>query len=345
MIQEVTLRPVQSEGKVTVNFRGEYFDRDKRNKIVLIEPYGVVINRELNKSTERIFSQWFDQNNKEITIRWDDEKDRATNDFVTYLQKHPQVVCDGFVNPNKQGTPQFEFLDKRKKDIARVRLLKQKNVVFNMVNNMTIGDMMDVAFFVGYNPVGKSFEEVFVSLLDYSNGILMRDTSQFLSTWSSPDKTHTVIVSKAINLNIINQRGGKYYAGAGNEIVGDDFESVLAYMKVNDKVYDYVKRQVSEKDILPLDVNKEDLEKSVSKFEYDSVKFHEKRIKNPTDKANDKAAIEAKKAAIFDEKAALIAKGKSLGIAGIQMGHSWTIERLKEKIALAEKNTTQAVTA
>jgi hypothetical protein len=344
MIQEVTLRPVQSEGKVTVNFRGEYFDRDKKNKIILIEPYGVVINRDLNKSTERIFNQWFDQNNSEVTIRWDDEKDRSTNDFVTYLQKHPQVICEGFVNPNKQGTPQFEFVDKRKKDVAKVRALKQKNVVFNMVNNMTIGDMMDVAFFVGFNPVGRSFEEVFVSLLDYSNGILMRDASGFLSTWSSPDKAHTVIVNKAINLSIINQRAGKYYAGAGNEIVGDDFESVLAYMKVNDKVYDFVKRQVAERDTLPLDVNKEDIDKSVSKFEQDGAKYRESRIKNPTDKANDRAANELKKVAIFDEKAALIARGKSLGIPGIQMGHSWTLERLKEKIAIAEQSLTQPAT-
>lgn len=337
MIQEITLRPVQTEGRMTIKFDGQYFDKINKSKVVLYEPFGVALNRELNKHTEKVFIKWFDENNTEFTLRWDDQKESKSNEFVSYLQKHPQVITAGIENPNRMGTPMFEFIDKRKKDVVKVKSLKEKNVVFNMVSNMPISDLVDVAFFKGYSAVGKSFEEIFVALLDYTNGILMRDTSRFLAEWSSPDKNHAVVVNKAIILGIVVNRGGKFYAGAGNEIVGDDVESVLAYMKTNDKLYDYVKRQVAERDVLPLDVNKEEANTKSSSFASEERKEVKSKLWTPTEKADAKAKRETTENAENDERQILKAKMKSLGISGWQVSDAWDISKMKEKIALKEK--------
>jgi hypothetical protein len=330
MIQEITLRPAIENYKTTTRFTGKYFDTDKRVHTVILDlgggRYSVIYDREVT-ATERQLTKWFGENQRDITIRWDDS-DRKTNEAVDAIQRHPQVHTEGYTNPNRQGTPQFEFIDKRKQTALKVSKLKEKAAVFSLVNNMDVQEMMDICFFVGHNPVGKTFEDSFVTLLDYTDGILMRNPAQFLNDWQSPDKSITVIVRKAIDLKIISTKEGKFYVNT--EIVGDSYEGVISYMKVNDNLYDFVKRNVAERDTLPLDVNKGNAK--VSAVSPDVKELPSKKAKPLGDRADEKTAKEKANVEEFDERVKLKAEMKSLGIPGYQVSDAWTIDKIKQKI-------------
>lgn len=351
MLQEITLRPMQGTHTMTTRFSGKYFDKERGQNILLVglggNKYGVCIDRD-NTKTETPFSKWFGENNRDFTLIWDDVSDKKTSEFVNYLQRHTQVHTDGWENPNRQGSPQFIFIDKRKQNDLKVAKLKEKAVVFNMMNNMRIDEFMNVCFFVGHNPVGKSFEETFVTLLDFDTdengmpkGILMKNPSRFLTDWASPDQNFTVFVRKAIDLKIITTRDGKYYVNT--EIVGDSVDGVIAYMKVNDKLYEYVQRQVSERDILPLDVNRGNVK--VGDVSAEPKEAKEKKIVTLGDKADKTVKKESESIADHDERAALKAKMKKYGMKGYQMMEQWSIETCRNKIAAFEQEHKELVTA
>lgn len=335
MIQEVILRPAIENYKTTTRFTGKYFDTDKRVHTVILDlgggRYSVIYDREPT-ATERPLTKWFGENQRDIIIRWDDS-DSKTNQAVDAIQRHPQVHTEGYTNPNRQGTPQFEFIDKRKQTSLKVSKLKEKAAVFNMVNNMEVQEMMDICFFVGHNPVGKTFEDSFVTLLDFHDGILMKNPAQFLNDWQSPDKSITVIVRKAIDLKIIATKEGKFYVNT--EIVGDSYEGVISYMKVNDNLYDYVKRNVAERDTLPLDVNRGTAK--VSNASPEVKEFATKKVKPLGDRADEQVAKLKDNTAEFDERVKLKAEMKSLGIPGYQVSDAWTISKIQEKIAAKRK--------
>lgn len=336
MIQEVIIRPAIENYKTTTRFTGKYFDTDKRVQTIVLDDgggrYRVIYDRE-PQATERPMAKWFNENQRDITIRWDDS-DRKTGEAVDAIQRHPQVHTEGHTNPNRQGTPQFEFIDKRKQTALKVSKLKEKAMVFNMVNNMDVQEMMDICFFVGHNPVGKTFEDSFVTLLDYTDGILMKNPEQFLIDWKSPDKSITVIVRKAIDLHIISTKDGKFYVNT--EIVGDSYDGVIAYMKVNDNLYEYVKRNVSERDTLPLDVNKGTMK--VSGAAPEPKEYATKKVKPLGDRADEKVEKNKENVAEFDERVKLKAEMKSLGIPGYQVSDAWTIGKIQEKIAAKRKS-------
>lgn len=341
---------MQGTHTMTTRFSGKYFDKERGQNIHLVglggNKYGVAIDRDPTK-TETAFSKWFGANNRDFNLIWNDE-DKKTSEFVAALQRHTQVHTEGWTNPNRQGTPQFIFIDKRKQNDLKVAKLKEKAIVFNMMNNMRIGEFMNVAFFVGHNPVGKSFEETFVTLLDFDTdengnpkGILMKNPSSFLADWASPDQNFTVTIRKAIDLKIISTRGGKYYVNT--EIVGDSADGVIAYMKVNDKLYEYVQRQVSERDILPLDINRGNIKVSDATIEPKEQK--EKKIITLGDKADKRVEKEADSTAEHDEKAILKAKMKKYGMKGWQMADRWTLDVCRTKVLAYEQEHKDLVVA
>jgi len=339
---------MQGTYKMTTRFTGKYFDKEQGRNASLVElggnRFNVIYDRE-PVLTEKLFTKWFGENNRDFTLIWNDS-DKKTTDFVNALQRHTQVHTEGWNNPNRQGTPQFEFIDKRKQNDLKVKKLKEKAVVFNMVNNMKVDELMDISFFVGHNPVGKSFEETFVTLLDFDTdengtpkGILMKNPSQFLIDWASPDQNHVVSVRKAIDLKIISHKDGKYYVNT--EIVGDSADGVVAYMKVNDKLYDYVLRQVSEKDVLPLDVNRGNVKVSEASPEPKEVK--EKKITTLGEKADRQAEKNTDATSEHDERAILKAKMKKYGMKGWQVMEQWTIETCRKKVLTYEQDKKMAV--
>ena len=333
MRQEITIRPVPANSNTSTLLTGKYIDSEKGNTVILLDNgsgrYSVIYNRE-PVATERMFKKWFDKNSRDLTITWDDSTDQGklTGDFANALQRHTQIQTEGFHNPNRQGTPQFDFLDKRKQTARKVESLKEKNEVFNMVNNLPVSEMIDICFFVGHNPVNKTFEDSFVTLLDFNDGILMKNPIQFMKDWGGEDKSITVIVRKAIDLKIVTSKEGKFYVNT--EIVGDSYEGVIAYMKVNDKLFDFVKRNVEEKDTLPLDVSNGSA--IVSKSSPEPKGARKVHVKTDAKKADDKLKKEAAKTADHDERVILKAKMKALGIPGGQLSDAWAIEKIKEKI-------------
>lgn len=343
MIQEITLRPMQGTYKMTTRFTGKYFDKEQGRNVILVDlggnRFNAIYDREPT-STEKLFSRWFGENNRDFTLRWNDE-DKKTTDFVNALQMHTQVHTEGWTNPNRQGTPQFEFIDKRKQDDIKVKKLKERAVVFNMVNNMSVNEFMDISFFVGHNPVGKSFEETFVTLLDFETGILMKNPSTFMNDWASPDQNHIVTVRKAIDLKIISAKDGKYYVNT--EIVGDSVDGVIAYMKVNDKLYDYVQRQVSERDILPLDVNRGNIKVGEANPEPKEPKG--KKIVTLGEKADKKTDKLNSDTAEHDERATLKAKMKKYGMKGWQVMEQWSLDTCRTKVLTYEQDHKELIVA
>ena len=133
-------------------------------------------------------------------------------------------------------------------------------------------------------------------------------------------------------------KDGKYYVN--NEIVGDSVESAVAYLKVNDKLYDYVRRQVMERDPLPLDVNRGNVK--VKDFVVEIKEAKQKETKTLGDKADVKVEKQKASTADFDERQVLKAKGKHLGIPGMQLSDGWAIEKLREKVLLKEQELAAA---
>src|SRR3990167_6798252 len=152
MIQEITIRPIGGGERMTTLFSWKYFDKEKNQNITIANVggtrYVAIVDRPLT-DTEKLFKVWFGENQRDITLRWDDEKDKKTGEAITAIQRHPQVQTPGQENPNRLGTPLFEFIDSRKQSTQKVLALKEKGVVFNMTNNMTIDELMDISFFVG----------------------------------------------------------------------------------------------------------------------------------------------------------------------------------------------------
>jgi len=210
---------------------------------------GEVITRENNvKENEMTKKIWFDNQNRDYKITYDEnDLDAAETEEAKAWSKHPMVEYPGNTNCKK---PMFVMRNKGEEEKTDAILIKKRGQIYNLINNSSAEEMRNIAFVVGVNPVNKTVEEIFIKLLDFEQGVLMEDPDKFLNTFHTPDMQYIVIAKKAIIYGVITQEGNQFYLN--NEIIGGSFEDVVAYLKMNEKMYEnYVIPEVLKQDTLP----------------------------------------------------------------------------------------------
>jgi hypothetical protein len=261
MLQEILIKPIVAI-KCTTPLKGEYFDKNLNRNVKLLTSYKVVYDRELLPH-ETLFSTLFSPTNTEFSFKWDsspldntDEEKQKAKDKEEWVQRFLQhCQIENPENKNIQGSPKFLLIDKRKKDVNEFNLNNNKVAVYNMVKNMEADELMDVAFFSLMNPAKERLStlQIFNRLCDLNKGILMSDAAKFLTDWKMPDATYQKVIRKAILLEVITSQNGIFKIN--NDIIGSGIDDLVAYMKSNTKIYEFVKSEVASRDTLPYDVS------------------------------------------------------------------------------------------
>ena len=335
MIQEISIKRLFSEevkkgeGDCTTPLTGRYFDINLNQNITLLTSYKVVYDRLDLLPHETMWTKLYRSANDEFILQWDNtpigetetelkeskQKIKDKEEWVARLLQHCQIQNPE--NKNIQGSPKFILIDKRKKDINEFTLNNNKVAVFNMIKNMETDELMDVAFFSMMNPSKERLStlQIFNRLCDLNTGILQKDAEKFLIDWRMPDATYQKVIRKAILLDVITSDKGIFKIN--NDIIGSGIDDLVAYMKSNTKIYDYIKSEVAAKDTLPYDVSEI---KKVSDIlcEKDVVKELkvDGRTKTDSQKADFKANRDKELTSDADELAKLKIRMREIGLKG-----------------------------
>lgn len=330
MIHSITLSPIES-GNHSTFVDGKYYDKEKGQTITLLNNYGVVTSDRVLAANETVWIQWFKTNAPTFVLTWDDEKENGKKiaEWVKYLKRHDNIKCDG--NTNAVKAPQFKLVDSRQVYVERADAIKTKLAVGNLINNMRASQLMEVAYFTGANPIGKTTEQIFAELCDFDLGKCMVNPARFLAEWKAPDRSHTVYAKKAVTLEIIKLDNGVYKFN--NASIGGTHDEIVVFLKNNPDLYDnYIKKQVQAEDRLPVSINEDILVSDIldkkPKTESTSTK------KTETEKANGRAERKVEATAQEDERQKLIGEMKQLGVPGAQLADKggWSIEAIKKAI-------------
>lgn len=350
MLQEISIRTLEAKD-CTIPLTGKYFDKNLNRNVILLTSYKVVYDRELLPH-ETLFTHLFSKNNKEFNFSWNTtpidsskeatEKLKDTEEWVQRMLQHPAVQNPE--NKNTQGSPKFVLIDKRKKDVNEFNLNNNKVAVFNMVKNMEADELMDVAFFSQLNPAKERLStlQIFNRLCDLNTGILTtgNNAAKFLIDWRMPDASYQKVIRKAVLLNVITSDKGIFKIN--NDIIGSGIDDLVAYMKSNTKIYDYIKSEVDSKDTLPYDVSEV---KTVAEILSGRDREKEIKIRTQSDstKADNKVERDFTNANEEDEKNTLKVRMRELGITGWQSPYI-KLETMREKIAAKEAELSKAKT-
>lgn len=310
MKRTITIAPINREKGTTVILHGKYYN-EKIKETVNILTTGDVIFGEC-KDRQKTKNIPITDQNPEFIFTWDDKTDVKGIMEAKAWSKSSEIDCPG--NDNLVRA-MFKMVDKTEKVTIDVKLIKNKGRVYNIVNNMPTKEMRDIAFFVGLNPIHESPDEIFLKLIDFQDGELMKDPTKFLDNVTTPDMNYIVIAKKAILYDVIQTKDKQYYINT--ELIGSSFVDVLAYCKSNRQQFEgYIMKEVEKLDVLPIDI---DYDKPVKEIigTVQNIKQPapiEKSIEEA--KAASDAEAEKEKGSNMDE---LRAAGKKLGIKGYQL--------------------------
>lgn len=353
MIQEILIKRI-ADGDCVTPLTGKYFDKNHNRNVNLLTSYKVAYDRELLPH-ETLWQFLFRKGVSEFKFAWNstptgntpaeieksklDIKDKE--EWVARLLQHPDVQNPE--NTNIQGIPHFILIDKRKKDINDFSVNNNKVAVFNMVKNMETDELMDVAFFCMMNPAKERLStlQIFNRLCDLNMGLLMSDAGKFLADWRMPDASYQKVIRKAILLNVITSDKGIFKIN--NDIIGSGVDDLVAYMKSNTKIYEFVKSEVAAKDTLPYDVSEIKIVAEVL-GEDNTIKSEIKkdlRTKTATEKADDLIERNIEKTGDADALAKAKIKMRELGLKGWQNPYI-KLETALQKIMEAESKLQHA---
>jgi hypothetical protein len=331
MINSVKISPIDV-GNHSTMIDGKYFDKKSGQNITLLTHWGIAIDRPLAQNEQK-WIEWFKPNKQSVDFTWDDKTEvgKKIEKWISYLQRHSLIKVDG--NDNAVNNPQFKLVDSREVHIESSQDIRKKLTVGNLVMEMLTSEMMQAAFLMGANPVGKTTEQIFSELCEFNIGKCMERADKFLSDWNAPDRKFVVYAQKAIDFKIISLENGIYKLN--NTTIGAGIDDIVLYLKNNPDTYNnYVKKQVDEKDVLPVSVS-EDVKVS---FIIDKTKLPEPSMpnnrKNVTEKLNDKAQRETLSKEQEDKRQQLIGELKRLKVPGCQLADKggWSIEKIEAKL-------------
>lgn len=314
---------------------GKFTDKQSRKKIILLANFGVLIDQEPTAS-QIVFKHNFSKNNPVFSFKWDSD-DNSKAEFAKWLKKHPHI--NHADNLNKDPQTYFVLEDKSRQDEIQFAKESAKVALYNLVNNMDATELMEVSYFSMINPKGKSALNLFNELCGLNDGHLMQDDMpvKFISEWKQSDSSKKKVIRKAVLLDKIKTEAGVFYMN--NTPIGS-IDNLYAYFNENAEQFNYLKKEVSEIDVLPYGL----AENMSVKAAITTEKVTEKkdRTMSAVKKDENKAEREAKAHAETERKNIQVARLKDLGVKGWQASGAWSEEKRLEKIAEADKTLVPA---
>lgn len=340
MINSVTLSLIDA-GNHSTMLDGKYYDKETGQTVTLLTNWGVALEKAPGINEVK-WIQWFKPTAPSLVITWDDKLETGAKiaNFVKYLKRHSSVRCDG--NTNCTAGPQFKLTDSRQVHIERADIIITKNIVATMILELKASQMMQVAFLTGSNPVGKTTEQIFTELCDFDMGKCMMAPSKFLLDWKAADRSLTVYARKAVELGVITKDNNVYKFN--NTTIGGTSDEIVLFLKNNPEVFNnYIKKQVDEKDQLPIAVAEDAIVGDLLGKKVKPAGLPNNRMTDG-EKASNRAVATKEKEDFEQKRQALIGEAKLLGVKGVQMADKggWSIEALEKKIA-AKKAETELV--
>jgi hypothetical protein len=178
--------------------------------------------------------------------------------------KNPICLNNGSSHDNLKVGDQFDMINENTKTVAATTQFKDILRAANKLSSMTHANRLDVAYFYGISPVGKSEEELLVTLADMTpsdngsfNGFCLKaeNINEFLRIWvdgKSEDTATMVVLKKAIAHEIIKNRGkdGRSDYFLNDTFLGSDDTGLLDWTRKNEREYkEHILRVVNEKDV------------------------------------------------------------------------------------------------
>lgn len=242
----------------------------------------------LEFSKTKMFTEYVYEENEKASSFTD--SDSNTKKIVElFWGKNPLCLVNGQAHTAGQSGKHYDLIDNNIKTMNSVHSFKDKLRAAMKLNEMKHSDRVDVAFFYGLHPIGKSEEELLVELGDSDNGYCLADTNlaNFLKIWvdgKSEDRDLLVILKKAIDMEVISDKktDGRHSYFLGESFLGSDETGMIDWVRKNPRDYnEHIVRKVSEsekKDSKVLTSIKTSNETKLSLEEFESLKKEAKAL-------------------------------------------------------------------
>ncbi len=264
MKQTIRIRPKHSKNIV---LQGSYLHKSLKRMVYLTRGGDVIKDRDL-LPTERVDNVGFNAQKTEHVIEWENKMDtlearsrKGKEDAIKlFYEEHPHMEIVGGRNLFMQ---QDFFTFENINDITErnVTEIKEKVRIANVIQSYDFATQNDVSFAFGGNPTGMTQSEVFVDLLHPLTGRAIMQWERFEKIWNpnlNRDISYVVIAKKAIAFGIIETRNNNYMLGQEVVGAGDNFDSVVGYLKNSPGRFEYIKNEVQVKD-MPKEIKKASL--------------------------------------------------------------------------------------
>lgn len=171
--------------------------------------------------------------------------------------QHPMVTVNGAMTKFTKA-PAFDIVNFTDKSINLIKKWRDKLDVANTVNQMSYEEKVNLFYYYGENPKGKTENDLILTLVNFENGICLSDDEVvnfkniFIKNDNS-DKDIIINIRKALSWNVIEEKtiDGRSSFYLGETFLGTAFNDIIAFCKREEKIYqDYLIRQVESKEDL-----------------------------------------------------------------------------------------------
>lgn len=322
MQKELILSPIVADGaKFNMTTRLGCDFKDGSERVIITNQWNVVRGRAL--SPEEVLMEFmFTPYTFTHTIKWDSNVEVAKDKAMELLKRHPQIMFPG--NSNLKN-PLFKMTNSRDEKIARVMENKKKLTICNMIQNMPVERVRDIAFWNRVpNVATMDVWDLEDTLINMEEGILLQNTKHFFDNYQVESISLRILAEKAKALNIISDRSGFLFYG--NTQIGKTVEDVIDYVMQNKEQGDYLRKEVLQKDSLPSDWKTKTVLDLTTNVPSASEQLGKTKVQEKRDED--------------DKMEALKSEAKTLGIQG---AHLMKVETLEAKI-LEKKKELSALT-
>jgi len=181
------------------------------------------------------------------------------------ILKHPHVKTD---DDEKLVTKlRFFVVDELKEKSIAANTIKKRLAVGNFINSLDEAGLRNTSAYLNYNVSGMKVEDIFVNMLQERTELVGKDGRKtVIEGWAYLDmdkvlaiKTDefaelTIIINKAIALNLISQKDNGFWYGG--HLIAVSEEELKKHFKDNKELYEKgLKPTVFEHDNLPISFN------------------------------------------------------------------------------------------
>jgi len=169
-----------------------------------------------------------------------------------FLKYHSQVKHKG-ENPNLTN-PIFELLNVGEEQNQKVTDIKKMKRVLNIVDSLNAKGIYNLCNYLQMVVTGMDISDIYIALLDPTKGIAYANYDKVVNLENDEDAELTIVVNKALAMNILHQRGSEYYYN--EKLVAASLNELYYYFKNLPDLFEKgLKASVEEKEVeLPITI-------------------------------------------------------------------------------------------